>query len=130
MLAQQESCAPLISKGALRSCFQQLFPTANFNARKRFFIWCIRISSIIKLHIRVTDGCSHLLEIVVDRARAQIRTQLIGEHKILYPGMADSPSRYGSTASGRYPDTVAGRSRGSWRSLAAFPCLIDVCPKA
>lgn len=84
----------------------------------------------MKPHIRVTDGCNHLLEIVVGRARAQIRTQLIGEHKILYSGMADSPAGYESTASEQCPDTAAERSHGSLRSPVAPPYLIAVCPRA
>lgn len=62
----------------------------------------------MKPHIRVTNGCNHLLEIVVDRARAQIRAQLIGEHKIPSPETADSPAGYGSTASKQCPDAAAG----------------------
>ena len=54
---------------------------------------------------------TYLLEIVVDSARAQIRTQLINEPKIPYPRTADSPAGYGWTASKLYPDTAAGWSR-------------------
>ena len=35
-------------------------------------IW---VTQIMKPHIRVTDGCNHFLEIVVDHARAQICAQ-------------------------------------------------------